>query len=132
MSDTRVPELSVVIPVFNEELSVGPLHAEIEQALADFDYEVLYIDDGSTDKSFSVLTDIQIKTSNVRLIRFRRNFGRWLLCWHLRRVSLRVGIMLPPGGWAPRDHEHEVVESNERGKNDDDDPNSLLASVTTN
>lgn len=76
MSDIRVPELSVVIPVFNEEQSIGPLHAEIELALADFDYEVLYIDDGSTDKSFSVLTDIQKKSPNVRLIRFRRNFGQ--------------------------------------------------------
>jgi glycosyltransferase involved in cell wall biosynthesis len=76
MSDTRVPELSVVIPVFNEEESIESLHAEIEQALADFDYEVLYIDDGSTDKSFSVLTDIQKKHPTVRLIRFRRNFGQ--------------------------------------------------------
>ncbi|MHC5000746.1 MAG: glycosyltransferase family 2 protein [Planctomycetota bacterium] len=76
MSDIRVPELSVVIPVFNEEQSVGPLHAEIEQALADFDYEVLYIDDGSTDKSFSVLTDIQKKCPRVRLVKFRRNFGQ--------------------------------------------------------
>ncbi len=76
MSHMRVPELSVVIPVFNEEASVGPLYAEIEKALVDFDYEVLFVDDGSTDKSFSVLTDIQQKAPNVRLIRFRRNFGQ--------------------------------------------------------
>ena len=76
MSDIRVPELSVVIPVFNEEESLDALHSEIEQALADFEYEVLFVDDGSTDKSFSVLTDIQKKTPNVRLIRFRRNFGQ--------------------------------------------------------
>jgi glycosyltransferase involved in cell wall biosynthesis len=76
MSDIQGPELSIVIPVFNEEQSVKPLHAEIEQALADFDYEVLYIDDGSTDNSFSILTDIQQKGDNVRLIRFRRNFGQ--------------------------------------------------------
>ena len=76
MSDIRVPELSVVIPVLNEEGSLEPLHAEIEQALSDFDYEVLYIDDGSTDKSFSVLTDIQKKHPAVRIIRFRRNFGQ--------------------------------------------------------
>jgi len=76
MSDIQVPELSVVIPVFNEEDSLEPLHDEIRQALADFDYEVLFIDDGSTDKSFSVLTDIQQKHPNIRLIRFRRNFGQ--------------------------------------------------------
>lgn len=76
MNEIRVPELSIVIPVFNEEQSVGPLHAEIEQALVDFDYEVLFIDDGSTDNSFNVLTDIQQNHDNVRLIRFRRNFGQ--------------------------------------------------------
>lgn len=76
MSNIRVPELSVVIPVFNEEQSVETLCGEIEQALADFSYEVIFVDDGSTDKSFSVLTDIQQKNPNVRLIQFRRNFGQ--------------------------------------------------------
>ena len=76
MSKNPGTELSVVIPVFNEEASVGALHAEIEQALADFDHEVIYIDDGSTDNSFSVLTEIRKKHPNVRLIRFRRNFGQ--------------------------------------------------------
>ena len=76
MSDFPVPELSVVIPVFNEEHCLEPLYAEIEQALADFDHEVIFVDDGSTDKSFSVLTDIQRNAPNVRLIRFRRNFGQ--------------------------------------------------------
>ncbi len=76
MSEIAQPELSVVIPVFNEAQSLEPLHAEIGQALADFDYEVLYVDDGSTDNSFSVLADIQKKTENMRVIRFRRNFGQ--------------------------------------------------------
>ena len=76
MSEIAQPELSVVIPVYNEADSLGSLHAEIGQALTDFDYEVLYIDDGSTDNSFSVLTDIQQTAQNVRVIRFRRNFGQ--------------------------------------------------------
>ncbi len=76
MNDFKQIELSVVIPVFNEEDSLESLHNEIVAALADYDYEVLYIDDGSTDKSFSVLTDIQKKSPGVRLIRFRRNFGQ--------------------------------------------------------
>ena len=76
MNEIRVPELSIVIPVFNEEQSVKPLHAEIEQALADFEHEILYVDDGSTDNSFNMLTDIQQNSNNVRLIRFRRNFGQ--------------------------------------------------------
>ena len=76
MNEIRQPELSVVIPVFNESLSLETLHTEIQNALADFDYEILYVDDGSTDNSFSVLTDIQKKFKNVRVIRFRRNFGQ--------------------------------------------------------
>ena len=76
MNETQQPELSVVIPVFNEEDSVGPLYTEIVDALADFSYEVIFVDDGSTDKSFTVLTEIQKKQPNVRVIRFRRNFGQ--------------------------------------------------------
>jgi glycosyltransferase involved in cell wall biosynthesis len=76
MHEVRQPELSVVIPLFNEALSLESLHTEIGHALADFDYEILYVDDGSTDNSFSILTDIQKKTKNVRVIRFRRNFGQ--------------------------------------------------------
>ncbi|MHC4882594.1 MAG: glycosyltransferase family 2 protein [Planctomycetota bacterium] len=76
MDEISQPELSVVIPLFNEALSLEALHTEIGHALADFDYEILYVDDGSTDNSFSVLTDIQKKSNNVRVIRFRRNFGQ--------------------------------------------------------
>ena len=76
MNDLNQPEISVVIPVFNEMDSLSKLHDEIVAALAVIDYEIIYIDDGSTDKSFSVLTDIHKKTPNVRLIRFRRNFGQ--------------------------------------------------------
>jgi glycosyltransferase involved in cell wall biosynthesis len=76
MNKTTETELSIVIPVFNEEGSLEKLHAEIAQSLANVDFEILYIDDGSSDNSFAILTDIQQKAQNVRLIRFRRNFGQ--------------------------------------------------------
>ncbi len=76
MNDLPQPELSVVIPVFNEEASLGPLHEELLAALSDYTYEIIYVDDGSSDNSFGVLTDIQKKSGVVRLIRFRRNFGQ--------------------------------------------------------
>jgi len=76
MNDLKQPELSVVIPVFNEKDSLLNLHDEIVSALVNIDHEIIYVDDGSTDKSFSVLTDIRKKTPNVRVIRFRRNFGQ--------------------------------------------------------
>lgn len=76
MNDLGQPELSVVIPVFNEEGSLGPLHDEVVSALSTYDHEIIYVDDGSSDNSFTILADIQKNSSVVRLIRFRRNFGQ--------------------------------------------------------
>lgn len=76
MTETGQPALSIVIPVLNEEENLSALHDEIIKTLTDFPYEIIYVDDGSTDKSFSVLIDIQKNSPNVRLIRFRRNFGQ--------------------------------------------------------
>lgn len=76
MSSTHQPQLSLVIPVFNEAGSLPDLQQQIVQALEGMDYEVLYVDDGSSDTSFSVLTEIQKTCPRVRLIRFRRNFGQ--------------------------------------------------------
>lgn len=76
MSEIQQPDLSIVIPVFNEEDSLESLHAEIVEVLSAFEYETLFIDDGSTDNSFTVLTGIWKQNPNVRLIRFRRNFGQ--------------------------------------------------------
>jgi glycosyltransferase involved in cell wall biosynthesis len=72
------PELSVVVPLLNEELNVVPLHAELTQALAPTgtSYEILLVDDGSTDETFARLTEIQARDSHVRVIRFARNFGQ--------------------------------------------------------
>ena len=71
-------DLSVVIPVFEEELNIGPLHEEIRHVLEGLDKssEIIFIDDGSRDNSFAVLEEIQRKNDGVRVIRFRRNFGQ--------------------------------------------------------
>ncbi len=76
MDNAHQPELSVVIPVFNEADNLPGLHNEIVQTLEGMDYEILYIDDGSGDGSFEVLSDIQKTCPRVRLIRLRRNFGQ--------------------------------------------------------
>ena len=98
MSETQQPELSVVIPVFNEEDSVGQLYTEIVDALADFSYEVIFVDDGSTDKSFTVLTEIQKNRPNVWVIRFRRNFGQTAAMSagfkFSRKMILRISLVL--------------------------------------
>ncbi len=72
--------LSIVIPVFNEEESLRPLHAEISDALETLPgavYEVIFVDDGSSDASYKILRELHEKDAqHVRLIRLRRNFGQ--------------------------------------------------------
>jgi glycosyltransferase involved in cell wall biosynthesis len=73
-----VPELSVVIPIRNEAPSLVDLHRELTETLATWGrpYEVLVIDDGSTDDSFMILSRLQALDPHLRVIRFRRNFGQ--------------------------------------------------------
>ena len=70
--------LSFVIPVFNEEESLSPLLGEIETVAAqhDFDYEVIFIDDGSTDGSWDVIVEEHKNDPRVLGLQFRRNFGK--------------------------------------------------------
>jgi glycosyltransferase involved in cell wall biosynthesis len=70
--------ISVVVPVFNEERSVGLLYEELQAALDPLEepWEALYVDDGSTDDTFGALTRLHARSDNVRVIRLRRNFGK--------------------------------------------------------
>ncbi len=71
------PELSVAVPVYNEQENIRGLYEEITRALeGKYNYEVIFVDDGSTDDSFSILEQIQGEDSRVRVISFRRNFGQ--------------------------------------------------------
>jgi glycosyltransferase involved in cell wall biosynthesis len=77
MSDERTVDLSLVIPVYNEQESIKPLYDEITVALSEkYDYEIIFIEDGSSDDSYSILTGIREKDSRVRVIKFRKNFGQ--------------------------------------------------------
>ena len=69
-------KLSFVIPVFNEAQSLHTLYDEIKANISGYDYEIIFIDDGSTDTSFYVLTELADNDKNVKLIKFRRNFGK--------------------------------------------------------
>jgi glycosyltransferase involved in cell wall biosynthesis len=72
------PELSVVIPVRNEAPNVRELHQEFSEVLAAWGrpYELIFVEDGSTDDTFDRLAEIQRRDARVRVIRFRRNFGQ--------------------------------------------------------
>ena len=77
MSDKRAVELSIVVPVFNEQGSLKGLYEEILQAISGkYDSEIIFVDDGSTDNSLDILTGFQQDDDRVRVIRFRSNFGQ--------------------------------------------------------
>ena len=70
--------LSIVIPVYNEEKNLTPLHAGLKSILEGLAgrYEVIFVDDGSNDDSFSTLEKLHREDSNVKVIQFRKNFGK--------------------------------------------------------
>jgi glycosyltransferase involved in cell wall biosynthesis len=75
---TVQPDLSIVIPVYNEAPNLEPLCHEFTEALERFgrSYELILVDDGSTDDSFTVLRQCQLRDPRIRVIQFRRNFGQ--------------------------------------------------------
>jgi len=75
---TNPPELSLFLPVLDEEDNLRPMHAKIASALDALGKtaEVIYVDDGSTDKSLSILKEIAAGDDRVRVISLRRNYGQ--------------------------------------------------------
>ena len=70
--------ISIVIPLLNEEESLPELCGWIEQVMHanNFSYELILIDDGSTDKSWTVIEQLSAKNKNIKGIKFRRNYGK--------------------------------------------------------
>ncbi len=80
-------DVSVVIPVRNEEANVRHLLAALRKVLQCFEYELIFVDDGSTDSTLSVI--LSFKTRNVRVVELRRNFGK--------AVALQAGFSRASG-----------------------------------
>jgi glycosyltransferase involved in cell wall biosynthesis len=87
------PEVSVVIPLRDEALNVAPLYEELTRALSSlsYAYEVILIDDGSTDATFEKIAELQARDSRVRVIRFTRNFGQ--------TAAFAAGFAFSRGEW---------------------------------
>lgn len=73
-----MPDLSIIVPVFNEEGSLEELHRQITSVETETNqaFEIVFVDDGSKDNSWDVLKKIAAANDNVKCIRFRRNFGK--------------------------------------------------------
>ena len=71
-------DISVVVPLFNEEESIPELYAWIEKVMKanGFSYEVIFVNDGSTDRSWEIIESLQKQSSTVKGIKFRRNYGK--------------------------------------------------------
>ena len=75
---SETPDISVFLPVYNEEPNLRPLHAKMNDALATLGRtaEIIYVDDGSSDASLEVLREIAERDARVRVIALRRNYGQ--------------------------------------------------------
>jgi len=71
-------DISIVIPTNNEEENVAPLHEELSKVLEDIasEYDIIFVDDGSTDGTFQKLQTLHAKDNRVKVIKFKRNFGQ--------------------------------------------------------
>ena len=69
-------KLSFVIPVYNEDQSLKQLYAEIIENTSNMKYEIIFVDDGSTDSSFEIMQELAKEDKKVKIIRFRKNFGK--------------------------------------------------------
>ena len=71
-------DISVVIPLYNEDESLGELYSWIDKVMKanSFSYEVIFVNDGSTDHSWQVIDDLSKQSNNVKGISFRRNYGK--------------------------------------------------------
>lgn len=80
------PQLTFVVPAKNEENSIEPLHKEILNVLGGLKktYEIIFIDDGSTDKTFEVMKSVASSDKNVKVLRLRGNFRK--------SIALQVGF----------------------------------------
>jgi len=71
-------EMSVVIPVFNEESNITPLYHQLINSMERLgaSFEIIFVDDGSTDNTFRILQELHQKDKRLKVLRFRKNFGQ--------------------------------------------------------
>lgn len=91
MKEGSTIDISVVVPLFNEEESLPELHAWIKRVMDEhqFTYEILFVNDGSTDNSWETIEQLQVSYPEVKGIKFQRNYGK--------SAALHVGFQATKG-----------------------------------
>lgn len=84
-------DISIIVPLYNEEESLPELISWIDDVMQkhNFSYEAIFIDDGSTDRSWQVITELKLRFANIRAVKFRRNYGK--------SAALNVGFAAAKG-----------------------------------
>jgi glycosyltransferase involved in cell wall biosynthesis len=88
-TDARA-SVSIVTPLYNEASTLATLYEQVDAALKNVSWEIIFVDDGSTDNSYSKLVDLHKAHANVRVVRHRRNFGK--------AAALSAGFAIARGG----------------------------------
>jgi dolichol-phosphate mannosyltransferase len=88
-SSASSPEISIVVPLKNEEGNIPLLESRLSSALKDFDFEVIFVDDGSTDGSLRLMKETGARNPRFRTVSLSRNFGH--------QVALTVGLEYSKG-----------------------------------
>ena len=114
MQKLSVQALSVVVPVRNEQDNVAPLIAEIHAALQNFTYEIVYVDDGSTDQTYERLKQLQMQYLQLRIVRHAQSCGQ--------STAVRTGVKAAKYDW--------VATLDGDGQNDPADIPKLIAAAT--
>jgi glycosyltransferase involved in cell wall biosynthesis len=72
------PQLSIIVPFYNEEENIGRMHAALVDAVGHIgvSYELVFVDDGSADQTFLIAAGIAEQDPHVRVVKFRRNYGQ--------------------------------------------------------
>lgn len=85
-----MPDISIVLPIFNEAAGIPELFEEIQKALSNYDYEILAINDGSKDNTEEVLSSFALSDKRLKVVNFRKNYGQ--------TAAINAGIQNSSGG----------------------------------
>ena len=110
----QIYQLSVVVPVRNEQGNVASLIGEIDAALKHVTHEIIYVDDGSTDDTFSQLKSLQTQFTQLKIVRHAHSCGQ--------STAVRTGVKAAQYAW--------VTTLDGDGQNDPADIPKLMAAVT--